>query len=115
MTLKGQMAADLENDAVWFNGDDFADWHEVNGKRMLCELGAARSRPEKIGRMIGGAYAGSSYLFARAAEFQRAPRPDEPIEIDGVRFRITSVMNDCGVYVIEYRRYEDGKLRRPGA
>lgn len=115
MTLKNQMAGDLEDSAVWFDDDDFAGWHEVNGKRVLCELGAMRSRSEKIGRMIGGAWSGSSYIFIRAREFTRAPMPDEPIVIDGVRFRVINVMDDLGVYVIEYRRYEDDKLRRPGA
>jgi hypothetical protein len=115
MTLKNQMAGDLADGAVWFDADDFADYHEVNGKRVLCELGATRSRPEKIGRMIGGAWSGSSYIFIRASEFARVPRPDEPIVIDGVRFRVINVMDDLGVYVIEYRRYEDDKLRRPSA
>ncbi|MDR3165279.1 MAG: hypothetical protein LBU13_06845 [Synergistaceae bacterium] len=115
MTLKDQMADDLADGAVWFNGDDFADFHEVNGKKVLCELGAMRSRPEKIGRMIGGAWSGSSYLFVRAREFSRMPRPDEPIFIDGVRYRIINTMDDIGVYVIEYRRYDDDKIRRPDA
>ena len=115
MTLKSQMEADLADGAVWFNDDDFAEYHEINGKSVLCELGAMKTRPEKIGRMIGGAYSGSSYLFIRSCEFERTPRPDERIDIDGVRYKIINVMDDLGVYVIEYRRYDDDKLRRPGA
>jgi hypothetical protein len=115
MTLKSQIASDLEDGVVWFNNDDFAEYHEVNGKQILCELGAMRARPEKIGRMIGGAWSGSSYIFIRSSEYARAPRPDDPIVIDGVRYRIISVMDDLGVYVIEYRRFDDDKLRRPGA
>jgi hypothetical protein len=108
MTLKNQIADDLRDGAVWFNCDDFAEYHEVNGRQVLCELGAMRTRPEKIGRMIGGAWSGSSYLFIRADEFPiRAPRPDDWIDVDGVRFTITNVMDDCGVYVIEYRRFVD--------
>jgi hypothetical protein len=115
MTLKNQMADDLEDGVVWFDNDDFAEYHEINGKQVLCELGAMRTRPEKIGRMIGGAWSGSSYLFIRSSEFARSPRPDETIVIDGVRYRVTNVMDDLGVYVIEYRRYDDDKLRRPSA
>ncbi|MDR1495715.1 MAG: hypothetical protein LBS67_02180 [Clostridiales Family XIII bacterium] len=110
MSLSTRVRDDLEDGIVWFNEDDFAEYHVVNGARVLCELGAMRSRPEKIGRVTGGAYSGSSYIFIRAADFTRAPKPDEPIDIDGVRYRITNVMDDLGVYVIEYRRYDDDKL-----
>lgn len=115
MTLKNQMAGDLDDGAVWFDADDFADWHEVNDRRVLCELGAMRSRPEKIGRMIGGAWSGSSYIFIRAKDFARAPLPGDQITIDGVLFWAINVMDDCGVYVIEYGRKKDANIRRPNA
>jgi hypothetical protein len=110
LSIHDEIARDLDDGTVWFNEDDFAGYHEVNGARVLCELGAMKSRPEKIGRVTGGAYSGSSYIFIRAGDFTRAPKPDEPIDIDGVRYRITNVMDDMGVYVIEYRRYDDDKL-----
>jgi hypothetical protein len=115
MTLKSQMAADLEDGAVWFSVDDFAERHNVNGADVLCELGAASGRPEKVGRMSGGAYTSSSYVFIRARDFGRPPKPNEPIIIDGEKFRITGVKDDLGAYVIEYRRWDDDKLRSPGA
>jgi hypothetical protein len=111
MTLSDQLIHDLNDGIVWFNEDDLAEYHLVGGARVLCELGAMRSGPEKIGRMTGGALSGSSYIFIRASDFKREPKPGEPLDIDGVRFQIVSVMNDLGVYVIEYRRYDDAKFK----
>jgi hypothetical protein len=105
------MSDDLADGAVWFDEDGLAEYHEVNGARVLCELGAMRSEPEKVGRAAGGACSGSSYVFIRAKDFKRTPRPGDNIDIDGVRYRAVSVMDDLGVYVIEYRGYDDDKLQ----
>jgi hypothetical protein len=115
MSLSSQVHDDLEDGAVWFDEDDFAEYHEVNGATALCELGAMRTRPEKAGRMTGGAHRGSSYVFIRVRDFTRAPKPGETIDIDGVCHKITSVTDDLGVYMIEYRRCDDDKFYRPGA
>ena len=111
MTLKEQIAADLEDGAVWFDENDFADWHDVNGARVLCILDSMKTAPERIGRFKGGVHSGSSFLFICAGEFARCPKPEEPIDIDGARCRILNVTDDLGVYVIEYKRYDDAKIR----
>lgn len=114
MTLKEQIAADLEDGAVWFNEDDFAAWHEINGARVLCIMGCMENGAEKIGRLTGGVDIDSSSLFIRAREFTRRPKTGESIDIDGTRYRICKIGEDLGVYVIEYRRYDDAKIRSSG-
>lgn len=112
MTLKEQIADDLEDGVVWFDEDEFADWHDINGANVLCILGSMQDVSKKIGRMLGGALYDSSLLIIRAREFARRPNADEPIEIDGTRYRIIDVLDDVGVYMIPYGRYDDAKIRR---
>lgn len=106
------MAEDLADGRVFFNADEFGDWHIVNGARVLCLHGSPSYKPKTVGRIKGGIHTGSSFIFIRVREFARCPKPNEPIEIDGVRYDITSVEDDCGVYVIEYGRFDDAKLLR---
>lgn len=115
MTLKDQIASDLEDGAVWFNENEFADWHTVNGARVLCEIGALDNAPHTVRRLIGGIVRDSSYLLIRTREFRTKPRSDQGIEIDGTSYRISNVMEDIGVYVITYGRYDDADIRRQSA
>ena len=115
MTLKNQIADDLDDGAVWFDEDELADWHAVNGAEVLCEIGATRNLPQKIARLFGGVVRDSSYLFIRAKEFVRKPRSGETILIDGESYKIADVLEDLGAYVITYGRYDDANLRRERA
>lgn len=113
MSLKEQMEFDLQDGGVWFNEGDFADWHNVNGARVLCIMDSMVTKPTKVGRSGGGVHRGSSLVSIRAKDFTRCPKPGETITIDGARYQIVNVTDDVGVYVIEYGRYDNAKLRRP--
>lgn len=115
MTLKDQIAEDLEDGAVWFNEDEFAELHEINGASVLCEIGAMRDASHKVGRLIGGVVRDASYCFVRKSAFATPPRAEQNITIDGVRYRISNVMEDLGCYVIEFGRYDDADIRRQSA
>lgn len=112
MTLKAQIAEDLADGVVWFSEEDFAELHEVNGASVLCEIGAMRDAPHKVGRITGGVVRDASYCFVRKTDFATPPRAEQNITIDGVRYRISNVMEDLGCYVIEFARYDDADLRR---
>lgn len=112
MTLKEQIADDLADGVVWFNEGDFAELHEVNGAFVLCEIGAMRDAPHRVSRSTGGVVRDASYCFIRKSDFATPPRADQNITIDGVRYRISNVMEDIGCYVIEFGRFDDADLRR---
>lgn len=112
MSLKEQMAEDLADGRVFFNSEEFADWHQINGVKVLCMLDSPHFAPQPIGKQKRGAQASSSRLFIRVEEFLRSPQPGEPIEINGKDYLVESIDDDCGVYVIQYRSVSDAQFVR---
>lgn len=113
--FKDDLREDIEDGAVWFYDGDFADWHTVNGLRVLCEIGAINNEMREIGRLIGGVVRDASYLIIRSRDFKTRPIAGQPIDIDGTRYRIAHVMDDLGAYVIEFGRYDDADVFGSGS
>ena len=106
------MAEDLADGRVFFNAEEFADWHQINGAKVLCMLDSPHFAPQPIGKQKRGAQKSSSVLSIRVEEFLQRPQPGEPIKINGKDYLIESIGDDCGVYVIEYRSVSDAQLAR---
>jgi hypothetical protein len=87
-TFKEQVKKDVESGAAWFSEDEFADWHDVNGKRILCVFCAdkrmmdqnvsdrKRERPE-------GVHLNRGVLFLRAADVVGVPKRGQKMKLDG--------------------------------
>ncbi|MGI6252130.1 MAG: hypothetical protein ACOYJV_01705 [Aminivibrio sp.] len=86
-TLREQIRRDVEDGAVWWNEDEFADWHDVNGKRILCVFCSDKRmgeyEPRKISERPEGVHVNRGVLFLRAGDALGVPRRGQKIRVDG--------------------------------
>ena len=108
MGLKEQ----IENDifGVFLNLCDFGEFHTINGSRLLGLIDKNNVHMRaSTGRRTEGVREDSFFLYIKAAEFVTLPKPYEPIEVDGKRYTIRSVLDEMGLLVIEYGGVSDGR------
>lgn len=87
-TLKEQVKKDVESGAAWFNEDEFADWHDVNGKRILCvfcadKRMAEQNVSEKEKERPEGVHLNRGVLFLRSDDVVGVPKRGQKLKIDG--------------------------------
>lgn len=86
-TLKQQIQEDVKDGAAWWNEDEFADWHDVNGKRIMCVfIGDSRMKEagaRKMEERPEGLHVNRGVLFLRAADAVGVPRRGQKIRVDG--------------------------------
>ncbi|MBQ7263482.1 MAG: hypothetical protein IJR14_07150 [Synergistaceae bacterium] len=85
-TFREQFARDMDDGAAWFDIDEFARMHDVDGVKVMAVLAMDR-RARPVGpRASDGDLAGISrprgILFVRAQEVG-VPQADQPIRLDG--------------------------------
>lgn len=107
MNLHEAMAHDL--DAVFFNLDDFACEHEINGRKIRCivddaQVGVATRAADDFENVSGlGLVKTDRIVLCQAADLIPQPLPGEEIGMDGSRWLVA----DGGVTETE------GMLRLP--
>ncbi|MDR1978558.1 MAG: hypothetical protein LBQ42_07475 [Synergistaceae bacterium] len=86
-TFRDYAASDFENDAVWFNPDEFGKFHDIGGKRVLSVFvgdqraqtveirGNTKESPEGVVKSRG-------ILFVRANEIMSI-RANQSLRLDG--------------------------------
>jgi hypothetical protein len=86
-TFREQVRLDAESGAAWFNENEFADWHDVNGKRLLCVLCADRRMTDiprrKESERPEGVHLNRGVLFLRAGDVVGVPRRGQKLTVDG--------------------------------
>lgn len=111
MSLKDLVEHDLDN--VWFDENELADVHTVNGKKIVCLVNSDRqARASGKPRTAEGISNDSLYLFIRQKEFARVPQSGEPLKLDNLRYDIRSVDVEEGMLIIEIGRSKDGYIQR---
>jgi len=110
MTFKEQLRADIAN--TFFNEDEFADWHDVDGKRMLIiliedDLERRDKAMETLSRITLfhsielPIYKNQVTILVPEAVFGPRLRVDAEILLDRKRqLRIMEFTSDAGVYCI---------------
>jgi hypothetical protein len=112
MSLKEQVENDIFG--VFLNLRDFGEFHAVNGSRVLCLIDKNNVHMRaSMGRRTEGVREDSLFLYIKATEFAKPPKPYEPLEVDGVKFTIRGVSDEMGLLVIEYGGVSDCR-RIPG-
>ena len=105
LTFKDCAAADI--DAVFFNTDEFADEHTVNGKKLLAVLDE-NTLIDRSAHWEGGAkqsfdqglYRADATLFVKCKELGGRPKVSSPMLVDGKKYLVDSVDEDAGVYCV---------------
>lgn len=97
MSLKDDMAADMSE---FFNADEFAEYHVVAKKRILCilyELNTNSREPE-------GIIPQQWQMQAKRQDLPAAMRAGDTLNIDGQIWIIDAFKDDIGVAVVTLSR-----------
>lgn len=102
MTLKEIMKEDLDD--VFFDLDEFAEIHDVNGKEMSVmidgnELGE-RKKSDRAGKHYDGLYTSMILMYVKAEEYGARPKVGSLIHLDGKAYKVIEAVEEGGVYSI---------------
>ena len=95
MSFKDQIALDL---AVFFNIEENADSHNINGQNMPVVLDGDTLRRRQAKGEYG--YEGTMVIFVAQSDYGEEPAIGEILNLDGEIYRVTDVQSDQGVYSI---------------
>lgn len=102
MTFKEQIAKD--NSDVFMNFDEFADYHTINGKQMLClvdnnELIDREKRYQyKRSLYADGVYLKELLVYVKAEDFGPLPAIGRVCTFDKKSYLISDAINEDGIY-----------------
>lgn len=103
MNLREVIRDDLAD--VFFDMEEFAELHTVNGKEMSVifdenEL-LERKKEGRAGSHFDGAYLATAMLYVKAGEYGPRPKVGSVLVIDEKKvYRVTEAVDECGVYSI---------------
>jgi len=98
MSLKDLIQADINN--VFFNADEFADWHDIDGKRLLCVVDdqVIRERDGGQRNQVDGLYLDEVTLSVNQSDLPKRPVRGQVMKLDGKLYLISKV---SGVDMLE--------------
>lgn len=96
MSLKQQMRADIDN--VFLNAREFAERHEIDGKRLLCVVEESDSVPHPTAI---GTHIRTITVYVKARLLAGRPAPDSSITVDGKKWKVASVVEEFGLYTLK--------------
>jgi hypothetical protein len=96
MTLKSQIQADIP---AFFDLDEFAEEHEVNGATVSCIWDQDLSTERSKGDRNMGVYLHQPVLFVPLVSLSK-PRIAERMTVDGEYYTVTNVVESEGVLEI---------------
>lgn len=103
MTFKDQVREDI--DSVFFNFDEFADEHEINGAQMTAIIDENSLEDHPSGTDITGVFAELTAVYVKADEYGALPKRGASIVIDGLTHRVVDAVSEMGVYTIKVERW----------
>lgn len=105
--FKGQLEKDIFN--VFFNNDEFSDYHLVDGKQMHVlfdeyELTKNDTSDSKV--KADGVYKDLLLIYVPVSELGPKPKTGRVMILDGKKsYRVVDVMTEDGVYAIQLEAY----------
>lgn len=94
--FKEQMALDR---AVFFNADEFADFHNINGRDLLIIIDDYRLQ-ERSKKEYDGISVGEILYFVKAEDYGKRPEEGTPQIFDGRQLLVFDAREDLGIYEI---------------
>lgn len=90
--------------ALFFDLDEFAEMHEINGRQMCVVLDSnellERESGNRIGRYQDGLYRAQLLLYVKAEEYGARPKVGSMLYLDGKPYRVSEAVDEGGVYSI---------------
>ena len=96
MNFKKRLAQDI--DTVFFNTNEFADWHDINGDRICCHIDLDLT--DQSENQFEGVYRNSVTLYLKSGSLVRRPVENEPMYVDDRMYFVRSVSDEMGAWVI---------------
>ena len=99
MNLKSQMAADL---AAFFNLDEFAEIHDINGQNMTCIIDnhISKQRTNRQSDNYDGLFMRQIVLFVKESDLGYVPDYDQRMTIDGKWYTVMEYSANNGLLEI---------------
>lgn len=98
MNFKDQIERDIN--AVFLNQSEFAEKHNIEGKRISCMLAPDQALPVGGGYVLGVS-ASSVVLYAAETDLPDELEPGESLNIDGREYRVDAWDADQGMTSIK--------------
>lgn len=100
MTFKEIVRNDAE--AVFLNGDEFADEHEVDGEKMkiIIDNNEHLEREKRYRALEDGIHQKQVLFYVSAARFGRLPKIGRVLTLDGKQYKVTDAIREDGIYSI---------------
>ena len=114
MTLKDLIKQDVHG--VFFNLDEFADIHTINGVEMPCQVdnNERLEREKRFSQHMDGVYMDSVPIYVPAEYFDKLPTRGATLSFDGKQFRVAEATDEGQVYFIVLEATESmGRGWRP--
>ena len=105
MGFKEQIQKDL--DAVFFNLDEFAELHRVEGKQITVVVDNDQLNKLKKGQILGLIEA-DMLLMGREADFPADLEPDRLLNVDGRELLVVKSGKDMGLVEVALRQNRTG-------
>lgn len=99
-TFKDIMRRDVKN--VFFNKDEFADEHIVDGIPMVAMIDDMEhiEREKKMKSNMDGIYARQILLYVQSSDFGPLPAFGRLLTLDSRKYTVVDATDECGVYTI---------------
>lgn len=98
---------DISN--VFFNFEEFAEEHEVNGKKMMIIVDSMeaerRTRKQSEKLRIDGISVNVILIYVARKDFGQAPAQGRRLMLDGRPYVVEDVIDEGGVLSIELRAF----------
>lgn len=95
-SFKDFMESDMKS---FFNSEEFAERHRINGEDKLITLDQDLLESRKI-KYAEGTYSGNLLFSIKKTDLQEKPQEESIMSFDGEPMRVKSVQEDMGIYVI---------------
>ena len=97
----------INNDVktVFFNADEFADEHIINGKKMTVQIDDNEAIERQLrANQNTGVYTRQIVIYVSVEDFGKMPYIGQIVNLDGKIYRVVDVSNEAGIYAITLER-----------
>ena len=91
MSFKDIVREDIQ--AVFFNLDEFAEEHMIDGQKMVCIIDQDANVVAAVQSVAG--------IYAKEEDMKVLPKEGKRLNLDGQFFFVTDARVEMGVFVIE--------------
>lgn len=98
--FKDAVAKDIKS--VFINSDEFADEHELNGKKIVCvvDKDILSTAKDTIAQPLEGVFLNAITIYVVKEDLDRKPVEGELLYLDKKRYFVRNVSEEDGILVI---------------